>query len=142
MIKKFSQKLNVNKASITKIGVGAAQVAVMAGLAAIIVPVDAFANNGIGGIFNNLVTNLNRAPALISMVSYLAGAGIGMAGIFKLKVHAENPGQVPLSHGLMRLGAAGALIGLPFVLQAMATTINSGNNTLNQRPNVGTFNPN
>lgn len=74
---------------------------------------------GIARMVNTLFENLRTIPDLIGIVAYIAGAAFGIAGIFKLKQHVDNPQQAELKDGLMRLGAGGGLIALPFVLQAV-----------------------
>lgn len=74
----------------------------------------------------NINTSVSQFPTLISTAAYIAGAGLGVAGVLKLKQHVDNPGQVALKDGLVRLGAGGGLLALPFVLESMTGTIGSG----------------
>ena len=78
-------------------------------------------------VATNIVTGSNSLPSLISTVSYIGGIGLGVAGVFKLKQHVDNPGQTPMKDGLVRLGAGGGLLALPFVTSAMQGTIGNGN---------------
>jgi hypothetical protein len=66
---------------------------------------------------------------LITTGAYVAGAGLGMAGILKLKAHAENPGQHPISQGAGRLIAGGALVALPWMVNNAVGTLGSNANT-------------
>jgi hypothetical protein len=77
-------------------------------------------------VATNIVTNSNTLPSLVSTVSYIGGIGLGVAGVFKLKQHVDNPGQTPMKDGLVRLGAGGGLLALPFVTSAMQGTIGAG----------------
>ncbi len=43
---------------------------------------------------------------MIQTVAYVGGIGLGVAGIFKLKSHVDNPGQTPMKDGLIRPWAA------------------------------------
>lgn len=71
----------------------------------------------------NIVTASSGFNNLISTVCWIGGAGLGVAGIFKLKQHVDNPGQTPMKDGLVRLGAGGGLLGFPFIQQAMQGSI-------------------
>ncbi len=67
---------------------------------------------------------------MIQTVAYVGGIGLGVAGIFKLKSHVDNPGQTPMKDGLIRLGAGGGLLALPYLTTAMMGSItNAGPNT-------------
>jgi hypothetical protein len=68
------------------------------------------------GLSANVANQIGTIPKMLSMGAYVAGAGIGMNGVLKLRAHSENPGQTPISHGAGRLAAGGALIALPWVL--------------------------
>jgi len=73
--------------------------------------------------------NISNIPNLISGIFYIGGAALIGAGALKLKMHAEQPTQHPLGHGLGRIGAGTALIALPAFGQWLNTTMNFGNNT-------------
>ena len=75
---------------------------------------------------NNIAASGAGLPHMISTVAYVGGIGLGVAGIFKLKQHVDNPGQAPLKDGLIRLGAGGGLLALPFITNAMQGSINEG----------------
>jgi hypothetical protein len=75
---------------------------------------------------SNIVTSSGTLPNLISTVAYVGGIGLAVAGIFKLKQHVDNPGQTPMKDGLIRLGAGGGLLALPFMTEAMTNTISNG----------------
>ncbi|MGM0422106.1 MAG: hypothetical protein ACQEQL_03300 [Pseudomonadota bacterium] len=87
---------------------------------------DAQAQIGFQDATDNIVTSSSDLPNLISTVAYIGGAGLGVAGVLKMKQHVDNPSQTPLKDGLVRLGAGGGLLALPFVLESMSTTIGSG----------------
>lgn len=74
---------------------------------------------------NNIVTASSGFQNLISTVCWLGGAGLGVAGIFKLKQHVDNPGQTPMKDGLVRLGAGGGLLAFPFIQTAMQGSISN-----------------
>lgn len=83
--------------------------------------------------FSNITENIgdstSNLPNLISTVAYVGGIGLGVAGIFKLKQHVDQPGQHPMKDGLVRLGAGGGLLALPFMSKAMQGTIAGGENS-------------
>lgn len=74
-------------------------------------------------VADNIVDSAATLPNLISTVAYIGGIGMGVAGIFKLKQHVDNPGQAPMKDGLIRLGAGGGLLALPFMTEAMAGSV-------------------
>lgn len=80
--------------------------------------------------FKDMSTNIITASSgfnnLISVVCWIGGAGLGVAGIFKLKMHVDNPGQTPMKDGLVRIGCGGALLAFPFIMQAMQGSISNG----------------
>jgi hypothetical protein len=60
-----------------------------------------------------LVDALKDMPVIISGISYMFGGLLVLGGANKLKMHAENPQQTPMSHGLVRIGVGGMIAGLP-----------------------------
>jgi hypothetical protein len=75
---------------------------------------------------NNIVTSAGGLHNLISTVCWIGGSGLGVAGIFKLKMHVDNPGQTPMKDGLVRLGCGGGLLAFPFIQNAMQGSIANG----------------
>jgi hypothetical protein len=71
-------------------------------------------------------SQLAYAPGFASAVAYVAGTIFAFSGILKLKQHAENPAQVPMSHGLARLVAGGALLALPTITSLIQGTLACG----------------
>jgi len=87
----------------------------------------ALANNvNFSNVTKNITGSASTLPNLISSVAYIGGVGMGVAGIFKLKQHVDSPGNAPMKDGLVRLGAGGALLALPYMTQAMMGTIQGG----------------
>ncbi len=74
-------------------------------------------------VSSNIVNSSSTLPNLISTVAYIGGIGLGLAGVFKLKQHVDNPGQHPMKDGLVRLGAGGGLLALPFLATVMTGTV-------------------
>jgi hypothetical protein len=75
---------------------------------------------------NNIIAASGGFNNLISIVCWVGGAGLGVAGIFKLKQHVDNPGQTPMKDGLIRIGCGGGLLAFPFIQQAMQGSISNG----------------
>lgn len=81
--------------------------------------------NNFGAIGENITESIASLPGLLSALSYLFGILLGTLGIMKIKDHVENPGNVPLKDGAIRLAAGGALFALPIIFEAMQDTIGS-----------------
>ncbi len=77
-----------------------------------------------------LVEGLKDMPTIISGCAYLAGGVMVLGGANKLKMHAENPMQTPLSHGLVRIGVGGIVAGLPPFMAWVNNTMSIGNQGL------------
>lgn len=75
---------------------------------------------------NNMVQASGGFQNLISTVCWIGGAGLGVAGIFKLKQHVDNPGQTPMKDGLVRIACGGGLLAFPFIQTAMQGSISNG----------------
>jgi hypothetical protein len=71
----------------------------------------------------NIITASGSLPMMIQTVAYVGGIGLGVAGVFKLKQHVDNPGQTPMKDGLVRLGAGGGLLALPYLTTAMLGSV-------------------
>lgn len=74
-------------------------------------------------VTGKIVESSSELPNLISTVAYIGGIGLGVAGVFKLKQHVDNPGQTPMKDGLVRMGASGGLLTLPYLTEAMAGSV-------------------
>jgi hypothetical protein len=77
----------------------------------------------------NVVTAVSGTVALISTLAYIAGAGLALAGIFKLKQHVDNPAQAPMKDALIRLACGGMFLALPFMMRIMQGSISNGDQT-------------
>ena len=91
---------------------------------------EAFAAAGNATTFRDMSNNMVAASGgfqnLISTVCWIGGAGLGVAGIFKLKQHVDNPGQTPMKDGLVRIGCGGGLLAFPFLQTAMQGSVSNG----------------
>ena len=83
---------------------------------------EAHASN-FSAIATNIVTSIQSLPGLLSGIAYMFGILLGVLGILKIKDHVENPGQVALKDGAIRLAAGGGLFALPIVYDAMLNTV-------------------
>lgn len=75
---------------------------------------------------NHIVASAGGFQNMISTVCWIGGAGLGVAGIFKLKNHVDNPGQTPMKDGLARIACGGGLLAFPFIQTAMQGSISNG----------------
>ena len=90
---------------------------------AVILPEVAHANAGIAGMGNQLRDQIGSLTDLIGAASFIVGLVFGASGLMKFKQHSENPQGTPLSHAMVRLLVAGALIALPAVLGTSVGTL-------------------
>lgn len=74
-------------------------------------------------IFTNVVYAMSNTPLLVYVFAYLAGLIMIVSALLKLKEHVEDPNKAPLRTVLGRMLIAGALLTLPTLFNAMATTI-------------------
>lgn len=77
-------------------------------------------------IASNIITSIASLPSLLSGLAYMFGILLGVLGVLKIKDHVENPGQVALKDGAIRLAAGGGLFALPIIYSAMQSTVGSG----------------
>lgn len=77
-----------------------------------------------------IVEALKDMPVIISGVSYIFGGMLVLGGANKLKMHAENPMQTPMSHGLVRIGVGGLIAGLPPFMGWVNNSLGVGNKGL------------
>lgn len=90
-------------------------------------------------VTGNIKDSASGVPELISLVAYIGGIGMGVAGIFKLKEHVDDPGRSPLKDGLIRLGAGGGLLTLPYITESMMGSVSDGSNNAVQFGDVNQF---
>lgn len=70
-----------------------------------------------------LTVSTNFFPALLAFISYVFGIIMVVWGIFKIRDHANNPGQTPLMDGIMRLIGGGAFLALPITVFAIRSSL-------------------
>lgn len=82
---------------------------------------------------NNVTTNITTSAATLpnglSVVCYVLGIGMAVAGTLKLRDHTNNPAQIPLREGVGRLMAGATLTAAPFLATSLQNTINAGDNS-------------
>lgn len=86
----------------------------------------AWAQTDVSTVAENITFSISGIPALITGAGYLFGILLGVTGIIKLKEHVENPGNVKINAGAIRLMAGGLLFALPLLLEAMENAISGG----------------
>ncbi len=85
---------------------------------------------GLGGIAEQVTKSFFSIGKLMIAVSYIAGIGFAIGGIFKFKQHKDNPTQIPLGTPLALLVIGIALVFLPsFFGPAGETLFGGGANT-------------
>jgi hypothetical protein len=77
-------------------------------------------------VIENIAESFTDVPGLLTGGAYLLGLVLGVMGILKLKEHIENPENLPLREGVIRLLIGGALFALPTVFAAVYETVNGG----------------
>ncbi|MBV6632833.1 MAG: hypothetical protein KI792_07355 [Alphaproteobacteria bacterium] len=102
----------------TIIAIGLAVAAV-----AVVPTSEALASGGIAGMGAQLQGQIGSLTDLIGAASFIVGLVFGASGLLKFKQHSENPQGTPLSHAMVRLVVAGALIALPAVLGTSVGTL-------------------
>ncbi len=98
------------------------------------------AGNNLTNISDNIGTSISGLPGMVSGVAYLIGLLLGVLGILKIKDHVEQPTQIPLKDGAVRIAAGGALFALPIVMESMLNTIGDGDAIAVQKLNAVEFN--
>jgi hypothetical protein len=87
----------------------------------------AFASgNNFNSIASKIVGSISSFPTLISAISYLFGMLLMVLGVLKIKEHVEQPTQIHLKDGAIRLAAGGGLFALPIISEAALETIGNG----------------
>ncbi len=102
------------------------QLAALMGVIMLMTASEAHATNNFNAIAANIIGSISNLPGLLSGIAYMFGILLGVLGILKIKDHVENPGQVALKDGAIRLAAGGGLFALPIVYDAMLATVGSG----------------
>ncbi|MCB1533001.1 MAG: hypothetical protein KDJ35_09055 [Alphaproteobacteria bacterium] len=76
-----------------------------------------------GSAVCSAIAHTAAAPAFLSSLSYLFGLILGVWGLLKIRDHVLNPSQTQVWEGFSRLLAGGAFFALPFVVEAVRSTV-------------------
>lgn len=82
----------------------------------------------LGELIQNTFENSSDTWMAVAAVSALLGILFGIQGIWKLKEHVENPGQVQIWEPMKRFLAGGMFLMLPFVRDVVIETMTGGEN--------------
>ena len=85
----------------------------------------------VSDMIENTGNQMQAVPVYINYVSYIIGVALAVAGIAKLKAHADNPGQTSIKDGIGRLLAATAFISLPYMLTVLRASSEVGTTGVN-----------
>lgn len=77
----------------------------------------------LGGVIKNTVDSFKSTPGLLAGFSYLCGLVLGIWGIFRLRMHVEQPNQVEIWDPIKRFIAGGAFFVLPEMVNVAYNTI-------------------
>lgn len=89
----------------------------------------------LGGVICNLYVHTTAFPAFVAATCYIFGVVLVIWGILKLRSHVHEPNQHTVWEGVSRLAAAGGFFSLPYVVEAVMTSMMSG---LSNHSNSGT----
>ncbi len=94
----------------------------VAALTALIVGTGAALAGTVSSSVQNVGQNIETVPILVNYGSYIAGVGLAVSGLARLRAHWENPSQNPLRDALGRLAVSAMFISLPTVLKMLQDT--------------------
>lgn len=79
-------------------------------------------DGALSGFIANGIFNVAVLIDVAAVASYIIGVFLVMRGIQLLRLHVDNPAQHNIADALKRLGAGGALFGLPFMVHVIRQT--------------------
>lgn len=82
----------------------------------------------LGELIKNTYENSTDTWMVVAAVSALLGILFGIQGIWKLKEHVENPGNVQIWEPMKRFLAGGMFLMLPFMRDVVIETLTGGEN--------------
>ena len=100
-----------------------------------LVPEAQASSGGISDMGNRLRDQIGSLTDLVGASAFIVGLVFGASGLMKFKQHSENPQGTPISHAMVRILVAGALISLPSILGTSVGTLFSG--SVNMTDNNG-----
>lgn len=93
-------------------------------LALILTGSEAYANN-LNTVSLNIINSMASLPGLVSAVAYISGLSFGVLGVFKLRQHVDRPAEIPLKDALIRFGAGGILLSVPYLYTVLINNIST-----------------
>lgn len=98
--------------------------------------------NSFTTISQTITSQIGGLPGFLTAIAYIMGVIFAVLGILKIKDHVENPSNVPLKEGAIRLAAGGALFVVPLVTEAMQNLLGTtGAGVASQKMNnINTYN--
>jgi intracellular multiplication protein IcmD len=77
----------------------------------------------LGYVANTVTQSFTGLVSLIYAISYIAGAAMTIASVFKFKQHKDNPQQVPVTTGIAMLCFGVGLVFMPSILNMGGITL-------------------
>ncbi len=97
--------------------------------------------NSFTTITKTITDQIGGLPGFITAIAYIMGVMFAVLGILKIKDHVENPSNVPLKEGAIRLAVGGGLFTIPLITEAMQNLVGTGAGVEVQKlDNIKTFN--
>lgn len=96
----------------------------------------AHAAGTLGDVINRLISSTDGFTTVLSAFAYITGLLLIVQGVFKFKDHVDNPAQHPLSAGVKRFIAGGAMLALPYAATAVRGSVMQGNAGLQVHGNL------
>lgn len=90
----------------------------------------AASTSGVGGVAEQVTSNLGAVARLITAASYVAGMAFAVGAIVKFKAHKDNPTQIPIGTPIALLFVGAALIFIPTVFKVSGATLFGGSGSV------------
>ena len=81
----------------------------------------------LGDAAKSIRAPIEKITDLILGLAYISGIGFGIAAVFKLKQHKDNPTQIPIGTPFALFGISCILVFLPSLFTPVANTIGVDN---------------
>lgn len=78
---------------------------------------------GVGGVAQNVTSNVANIARLVTAASYVAGMAFAVGAIVKFKAHKDNPTQITIGVPIALLFVGAALIFIPTVFKVSGQTL-------------------
>ena len=80
----------------------------------------------LGGVICNLYIHTLVFPTFVAAMCYVFGIVLTIWGILKIRTHVHEPHQTPVWEGVARLIVAGGFFSLPYVIEAVMSSMKDG----------------